>query len=258
MSNFVAGIMRRAAGIASPVVVRPAAGPPLHPPPATLGVAESPPENSGTESRHPTSEAVRPMPAPAMTSLRVDDPAPAAAEIRFPERELAPSQVVVIEHVREISPFTTPEPRGDEPTSGIQPNSSPSQPARDAPLIPREAIEHESATGSARKAQTYAQTYIRPTPAAPSREVSARLEPMSDRREQMSEPVAMQPSSQPSGSPRVENRTALESRNIHVKIGKVEIRSTQQSQAAQPARAPARSGFDDFTLMRNYLDRGQR
>lgn len=48
------------------------------------------------------------------------------------------------------------------------------------------------------------------------------------------------------------------SRGIQVKIGKVEIRSSQPAPVVRTNRAMRTSGFDDLRLARTYLDRGTR
>jgi hypothetical protein len=53
-------------------------------------------------------------------------------------------------------------------------------------------------------------------------------------------------------------QAAAEARNIHVKIGKVEIRSTQPAPPGPSARPAPRTGFADFSLVRAYLDRAHR
>ena len=51
--------------------------------------------------------------------------------------------------------------------------------------------------------------------------------------------------------------TVDSSRNIHVKIGKVEIRSSPPPQKPVKHARPRTSGFDDLRLSRSYLGRGR-
>jgi hypothetical protein len=50
---------------------------------------------------------------------------------------------------------------------------------------------------------------------------------------------------------------ARETHNIQVKIGKVEIRSTQPALVVQAPRRTSASGFEDLKMARNYFNRAQ-
>jgi hypothetical protein len=63
------------------------------------------------------------------------------------------------------------------------------------------------------------------------------------------------PSTPPAGGSH-EPRPAQETRNIQVKIGKVEIRSNQPTPALRKTPPSRTSGFDNLRLTRTYLDRG--
>ncbi len=244
MSNFLAGVVWRGAGIPSPVAMRPAL--PLQEIPLPVspvaGIAEEFRQESRTSSQASTG-SVEPLRLSPVTpdesraevrsaseerSAPAPRPEPRTVVTEPSRRETSPSAIgLVVRNETIPQPMLTPHPAESE-RQPIHPagRMSPA-PIELAPLAPAPVPE------------------IISTPAAQAAKQS----------EQKPESaVAVEPS--PAAAPHAREHAPKESRNIHVKIGKVEIRTTQPSVPA--ARPRAKGGFEDFALARTYLDRSSR
>jgi hypothetical protein len=219
MSSFVGGLVRRGAGLPQPVAVRPAAGP---------GQLPS-----------------------AMPAAVEQDLSAAAQQVASIERARDRSEVS--ERPVEIRERTTTlEPRSTLPHAVSQ---------TDAP-VPAAITHTPKPSPQPDRIIETRQPSIRETAPPPS----VRPEP---RMEAMQAPVIERPVPRPEldiagrvppapvGPKSTERTKAPETRDIQVKIGKVEIRSSQPAPAARPAPPVRASGFDHLRLARTYLDRSR-
>jgi hypothetical protein len=253
MNNFLAGVVRRGAGRTSPMTLRPAVGPQnipletIRPGPAATAASFEEPEAFSSTDFSPTlfsSTYADVTPAPPGT-LRPAEPVLLPQQVRAeehfstaaaPPSATAPQAAAVPQAVR-----SAPQPNRDDQGADIQLEAKPTQTI--PPVQPRAAAHQDiPATIPAHK-HLGTPPALSPAAASPAQEASIKPIPTSGAERNPAVPIA---------------RGAGEQRNIQVKIGKVEIRSTQPSVPVPASRPPAKGGFDDFSLARHYLDRGQR
>lgn len=243
MNNFLAGVVRRGAGMPSPVTIRPAMAPNI---PVD---APSVPMPAGQEETGPSFSS-----APdAMPDVR---PVSELQEVR-PKESLPktdPQTPVALPEVAAIKPRSIETPFGSEAKPASVPVAEPVRitasvpapnqdfaitPAREEVGVPEASPSPAPVTVILQPAQT----------APPATEVQAKPEQRSE------SPLGVR--EQKTTAPPIA-KSAAEPRNIQVKIGKVEIRSTQPPPPIPARRPPEKGGFDDYSLARNYLDRGSR
>lgn len=266
MSNFVTGLVRRGAGLPQPVSIRPAlgqaqmpaslppAGPgqiPAHSPAVALsdygrGLADGPRDFSAL-----TGPAPLPGPQPA--------PAPEPGN-RCPAKPSATTEESLSLQPRSAPPRTTPPAslhvRGEDRSSAD---------ARDAvrplpPPSPSTTAAAETGEILARHAPQFREGTLsplaRPEPRTRPDAVSGSTPAHPLPRPESIAIARVQPA--PAASASSARGKTQDSRSIQVKIGKVEIRSSQPAPATRPNRPSRTSGFDDLRLARTYLDRGSR
>jgi hypothetical protein len=243
MNHFLAGIVRRGAGMPSPVTLRPAIGPmniPLGAPSAADAPVEAVPssrsdarpdaplltqprESRQMDSRRNTEDRALPEPVTHVESRSQSPVEPASQPPVFSTR---PAIVNAVEPDRVIPPVLKPAPERSEVSASPRPASIPQSAPPAAPVA----------------------TVLHPAPASIVQEVLVKPELKAAPTPGIHREKAAVP---PAG------RTSAESRNIQVKIGKIEIRSTQPAPVVPASRPAAKGGFDDLSLARNYLDRGR-
>lgn len=222
MSGFVRGLVGRGAGLPLAVAIRPATGPAQLPGSLPIG--------AGREDSE--------MAAPAIVQPVVNAEAPRITEQRIEVTERAP----VLEPRRETA---------SAPAQPVLPAAQSRETMSAAPPVapvvaPKPAMAEAMAATMRRpepRPDLWAQAIPVPAPERPRPQLQAAA---IARRDPSAPPAA---SSKEKGGPQ-------ESRSIQVKIGKVEIRSTQPAPAAGPAPRTRVSGFDSLRLARTYLDRG--
>jgi hypothetical protein len=262
MSNFLAGVVRRGAGLPSPVTIRPAAGPEQLPV-ASFQTAQGPDEAPVAIDPPHARESVD-MPAPR--TLYAEPPSPAPPPIARPGARVEPIAIraPVTPEASPARPENRIEPAAPMPRPAMAGTTTETIRARESVPVnvqqPRSAAErvaslqqtiHAPAETQRSPEKAGATAILRLGPPAPAMPVQPQTAA------QRIEPAAsVQPPTKTFAPAAM--RTAAEPRNIQVKIGKVEIRSAQPVTAAPPPRTPAKGGFDDFALARNYLDRGHR
>jgi hypothetical protein len=270
VSNFLTGLVRRGAGLPLPVTILPAHGPQQIPASVTVSsqVRELAPEENQAESPVSNRSVMN-------TEIKKADSAGPPLAIQLPER--APSDVVEV---------TALHPRMERPIAPQPVAPSPDVSATFA-VLERRPVSRRAGMYEKPSPAEPISTQIRPAPEAPEilppsravREGSPPLQP--PRRAQESQaavrqdaarsvvplrPVPKQeqlpvarPSQPAASAAAIASRGATpEKRSIQVKIGKVEIRSSQPAPVVRTTRPPSTGGFDDFKLARNYLDRNPR
>jgi len=259
MSNFLRGLVQRGAGLPLPVTLRPAADP--------LQQAASVPASFSMEEPH--MEATRA--APLFTSSSVA--AQQGSNANFAERNESISQPTAVSSPEprpaiQSTPMpiaaashVAPEPSADAVLPRQNSANAKSQEPLTATRIPASAGEEERAV------------LPRPVqgsrPAAPAQQDQSELKVMhrdeevdslssrpATQREHF--PVVQLPQPAPAATRILEKRTIPEPRSIQVKIGRVEIRSSQPQTVVKTVRPPSPGGFDDWKLARTYLDRSLR
>jgi hypothetical protein len=226
VSTFLGGVVRRGAGLPSPVTIRPSTAPHDLPPVVPAHAApEGQDEFTDTPLMSPAS--IR-EPLPGSPLKNQAEPAP---------RPDTPTRITS----RTDVPF--------DRVAGMQPPPAPIDPIAAAKTAGRAQSEHRDPVVHASKTVLAAPRADGvPPPLPASRQ---RLEP------RVESGAAGQPPPPTSSPARAHAET--EPRHIQVKIGRVEIRSTPPpAPASRPARRNPRSGFDDVSLVRRYLDRSGR
>ena len=267
MSNFVTGLVRRGAGLPQPVSIRPALGQAQMP--ASLPAAG--PEQNAAESPavalsdyghgldvgpHDFSALIRPAaPLPGPQSA----PAPEPGN-RWPAKPSATKEETLLLQPRSEPPRTTPpatwQVRGEDRSSpraadAVRP-LPPSSPPTTAAAETGENLERHTPRLQEDTRSRIARPEPRTLPGAVSGTTPAHPLP----RPESIAIARVQPA--PAASASSGRGKTQESRSIQVKIGKVEIRSSQPAPAARPNRPSRTSGFDDLRLARTYLDLGSR
>jgi hypothetical protein len=243
MSTFLDGVVQRGAGIPSPVTIRPSTTS------RDLPLAISSPAAPEAREELPGAssaghESIR-EPSPSMPyPSRLHRAEPAAA---LPQRVSLTNGLEPMPGSHHASRVAA---RGD--TAPDRVGESRSRPPRidpiDAvpPANPRRDEPAEPAAAAPAAIVPAPRTSAMPEPPVSSKNLEQRLEPSVPGRP----PIGM---SSPTRA-----QAAAESRNIQVKIGKVEIRSTPPALPRPSTRPAPRGGFADFSMVRAYLDRAQR
>jgi hypothetical protein len=227
MSNFLTSVVRRGAGLPLPVSIRPATGPQQ----IAAAIPISLPAADFESPRAPIAPAPRTRPEATCEPL---------------ERVVPPSD----------QPETPPPPaRLDVGNSGA---SGPPQPV----IVPREVdrsgvgagttIDRSSEPGERIAPLVETRPSIVPLAGPPSREAGPPV---------ATAVVAPHPAVSRGSKPGTEQpvgRAGPEDRSIHVKIGRVEIRSTQPAPVTRSQRQNENRGFEDLKFARTYVDRSSR
>lgn len=259
MSNFLMGVVRRGAGLAMPVTVRPARGPEQVP--AAVPAFAEPQlgsESGGSvfseRSAIPsTSESVdqsavrlEPRHETAFSTQDATPPRAVETEIRGlvqPRIEISRPEIAEKTEVREASdPSVAVQPDGLERDSAEATVSISPVKETMPPIEELRALQMQPVIPRAKET---------------SKPVEQKLSPKQER--QAVPPAQVQAeSSRASNAGSATEAAASEKKTINVKIGRVEIRSAQPAPAVQRPRANSSSGFDDARLSRLYLDRNMR
>ena len=261
MSNFLRGLVQRGAGLPLPVTIRPAAGP----------------QQAGSASVAHEERETNPD-AMAATSLVRDESSltPEVPKADFAERsDSTPHQVTVNlpgprsrvqwPQMRPAAapqaPITSPElggadqPRPRRMDESAQPQETPAMAHTSAAAGDELAPSSRSMQESRPAAQP---SQPKPEPRTVHQDAAVNFLPsrLAPRQERF--PVVRLPQPAPSVPRIVEKKTTPEPRNIQVKIGRVEIRSSQPATVVKPTRPQSPGGFGDWKLARTYLDRSLR
>jgi hypothetical protein len=252
LNNFATGLVRRSAGLTFPAAVRPALGAANIPHAAELTEPTIVGPKQDAQTNHDvTSISAEPAtprklmsaptpPAPSETRRIVEAP-PVSREERIPlQPRMDTFPPSIAGNDSRSAPVTQPELPSLIPARISQP------PVWQEPSAPTSTpIEPRPAPGpNARPTVAHLPEPVR---------ASADLSPKPESLAALEETVAAGPENASANHGR-----SPEVRNIQVKIGKVEIRSTQPVSVAPAPRPTRTSGFDDLRLARTYLDRGVR
>ncbi len=263
MSNFLKNVVRRGAGLPLPISIRPAIGPQQIPPSLVSSQysGENDPDLRGAEPARP--------PEPLTTTIRTTESGGPHASLsekpssdligvvakQSPDRlatpKLAPLSSAATFEVAPISPvFDTSHPEAPEDAPHLTTKVHPTQAIREtvAPYPPRSGN-----TGEIQK-QILHVAPAKPASHGTPPNLANTMRPAIEREQppllRASEPGSTRQTTASKSAP-------PENRNIQVKIGRVEIRSSQPPQVVRPTRPANTGGFDDFKLSRNYLDRNR-
>lgn len=277
MGNFLTGLVRRGAGLPLPVTLRPAVGP-----------------QQRASSFASSDEASEQAPDVAGAPVSPGGPA-TDRETQHADRALQPRESILHPRARILpGPTTLVHERTEETAAKIERWSSQRTPpsplarpqsetrteiAEDVHLAPQRV--NADASRSASEPQITARRVLpfsgerevavtappiedehppqspRPIPESPAARSENALEARPTRSAPDEREVEPMPRPKPAHTAQRENaaKAGPEPHTIQVKIGRVEIRSNQPPPVARPARPARVSGFDDFRMARNYLDR---
>ncbi len=263
MSNFVAGLVRKGAGLPSPVAVRPSMRPhnvpgPIEAPTSAISLSGNAPDSLTTGEDSP---------------LAARGAADEQRVVIFRPRGLLSGMHQLEETSAEIDvPLSIPQMRR---SVAPQPHAGPAVTPEVVPQTPRSNAGNATASRSLVRPATAPSPNGEPVLEQASRSAST-SSPVSEpkqrgQRSHLAEdlksallPVKVVPrqesrivvsTARPSASAPQQIKQAREPRSIQVKIGRVEIRSTQPSAPTRATRKPATSGFADLTIARAHLDR---
>jgi hypothetical protein len=248
LNNFATGLVRRSAGLPLPAAVRPAPGTanispaaePSEPPTAELMHQEkaSPFASSPAEPAVPSTPGPTSTPAVFCQTRRIVDDPPANRQEQIPlQPRMDPFPPSIEEEGRQPARITQSE--LPSPVSARISPPSPLPEAASAAIAPKAAAEPDA----------------RPAPVQPPEPLTTALE-LSPKPEPRTAPEAAAPVKTEDAP--TSRETSPDVRNIHVKIGKIELRTPQPMSVAPQPRSSRTSGFDDLRLTRIYLDRGAR
>jgi len=261
VSDFVKGVVRRGAGLPSPVAVLPAGGQTL-----TWTALQSV-DDAGplAEAQIPSNDEqavtfpLRPAQNPRGPIHQVEQPAGltpgpypgavqwAVAPTRIePQITLSPvRQQERPQALQDFAPAIDSEPPAD---------SEPRPQLELSRLMPADRTEQQ-ANSSAAVSQMIPQPGEKTSQPRQMHPGVAECREAMPVREQKPEAIAPRPTA--TSLPSVgSHETARDSRNIQVRIGKVEIRSSQPPTIVQAVRRAPTNGFDDLKMVRNYFSRG--
>lgn len=258
MSNFVAGLVRKGAGLPSSVALRPAMGPynlpgsiEAHTAAASLA-GNAPDSSTSDEGSHLAART-----AAVEQPIAVGRPRGVLSET--PQLEDAARETETPAPAPQMRRSVAPQPNAEQSVTlrTLQGNKGDATPSPSLPP-PSPSIHGEppfkQASRSATTSTAEPERTQRNRPSKPEvREAKSTLLPVKVIPQPESRIVV--PSVKPSPSTPQQSKEKREGRTIHVKIGRVEIRSTQPSTPARAARKPGTSGFADLTVARAYLDR---
>jgi hypothetical protein len=260
--SFVTGLVRKGAGLPSPVAVRPSFGPQNLPGP----IATTPSTNS-LPANAPEALPASDNPRLAARSTKIEQPAAVfrprgvfSGTNRVEESSTENETPASIPQVRQSvtpQPHAAPSATSDVPhrkprsiESDIKPSPilSPEAPSTNSKATPRQASRSATTSIEALEAKLRGQRSRAGEDDSKSARLPAKVVP------RLESGIAV-PTAKPSASVPQQAKEAGETRSIQVKIGRVEIRSTQPSAPVRTARKPATAGFADLTIARSYLDR---
>jgi len=258
MSNFLTGVVRRGAGLAMPVTVRPARGP-EQVPAAVPASAEALP---GIESE---GRALSERPANSMTSESMVQSA-VQPEPRH-ESSFLPLNRISSSRAEELETHTTVRPKveinrlevaektevrvANDQALAIQPSGL-ERDSAEPTLTVSPVKETKPRTEEPRTSQM--KSLVRPVSEISS--VERKTSPKQER--QAVAPAPARAESARASHAGSQSKATPEKKSINVKIGRVEIRSAQPAPVVQRPRATTSTGFDDARLSRLYLDRNMR
>ena len=234
MSNFVMNLVRRGAGMPAPVAIRPGVAPELIPPAAStpLAVADREPEGRSLSiaiAREPmTPKELRPTETAASHLPPAPTPSPSPLEPRPREPDAIPAKAAATP-----AEYHATGTKADTAKVSVSPRPG------ELPVVPEVTdVPDKGESGGMPEVRPKGDhvPLVRPVP-------------------QGALPPAVIPQVPPASAPSSSAGRTTGGRNIHVKIGKVEIRSSQPAPAMRPAPAKNASGFGDLRLTRAYLDR---
>jgi hypothetical protein len=280
MSNFVNGLVRRGAGLPLPMMVRPSLSPrnvpvALEPHPASLdpSSAGSPGESTQPPAVGPlivdsaSPSAVRaqtfpqiPTPEPFVRSrlpgrspletkeaLEIPDEAPAAAPP-------ITQQITVLDENR---PALHPSPNHQSPKCLDKTATAPKPVAITALLPPASQGHDATKPGHARDSDAVMRSeHGRRSSGDPRRQATPAVGPTRVPPRQEAASLAVSVRQARAVAPKKEAGARSEPRNIQVKIGRVEIRTSQPAPPVRATGKKATGGFADLKLARAHLDRG--
>jgi hypothetical protein len=233
VSHFLTGLVRRGAGLPLPVTLRPARG--------SLQIAPSVPTAQPGREGDMQPPSSLPVPAGATQDIR---------NIEVRSVEPAPPMQLPARIPRDLGDRLSPRALGIAPVPA-QSDSSPG-PERRKVSPQRGAADFSSQ-------HEPPMSHFQPRPRTPMTDVAEVREGGRKHPVQAVAPVTQPgPHRDPVASTSTISRGDAQERNIHVKIGRVEIRSNQPVPTVRQARRNGTRGFDDFKLSRNYFDRSAR
>ncbi len=275
MSSFVTGLVRRGAGLPQPVAIRPVPGPQNVPHPfgATKATDEGRSDALPDESQRiitsdlATSEfstriapAVQPMvevrPRGDLSGSKLED------KPRFEMQERASisgtRRVAIPQH-------TVPRALGSEEVR-LMPRANDGDAKRglEEAATTSTTLPNFQGGGIAKSSRTVQESGPPQQTILPRREsqpvrANAAANSIPLRLEAQQEPAAVvRPQNTVSTPPTEKRETTSERRSIQVKIGRVEIRSSQPTSVVRATGPRSSGGFDDLKLARAYLDRNLR
>ena len=251
MSNFVTGLVRRGAGLPSPVAIRPAIVPGHMAHTATMTDDGEPITEQASGA--PVTSSVETSPQKAKFPDRMESvPPPVLAvprptEVRAPEVLRKESARITGSQIESAVPqSSTHSAVAQETSSGVLLHPAPSISYAGLP-----EAANQSETQNAGHAQ--ATDHARSDSQQPDQPKLSAIEPARQQPLEVArptQPVAVLPQT-------ATREATRETHNIQVKIGKVEIRSTQPVPVVQAPRRTGTSGFEDLKMARSYFNRAQ-
>ena len=265
MSGYLSSLVRRGAGLPLPVSVRP---PARHESLQATGASFAPaseldanvePTRSETISVSAGNDASVTKPhalpppllqqiTPVQAGSRESDPSPLNAQKPEPRMPL-----VAMPFLPQLPPRNA---SGDSSHQDVKP-ARPDSTARDGGI-------GQTRQGTARANPHLGKiSHVDSTPIVPQKTAKAEPGPPPPGTQFLAaiprqEPAAHAHALEQRSSPDSRSETAAtEARNIQVKIGKIEIRSSQPALPARQVRKPSNGGFGDLNLARTYLDRSR-
>jgi hypothetical protein len=269
MSNFVAALVRKGAGLASPVALRPALGP--HNIPAPIEAERLTPFPSVSSTATPIDDNASKL---TILDTTVEQPLvalrPRGVVWEAPEPEKVPSEIEPTALIPQTHPTTHPKPGPRSHDAQVklpdvvrltpQTNDGDREMSGAVPALPP-ALSEQSNAPRAESSSTVPKT----SSASQYARHDQSFEPWEQTRNRGLSSVKVAPRQESqlvmpsvtkfSASVPRQNRGA-EPRSIQVKIGRVEIRSSQLAPPLRQSRKAAQSGFADLGVARAYLDRG--
>jgi hypothetical protein len=239
VSNFVTGLVSRGAGLGQTVAISPATRP------SQLPISATPSPGGELEGGEVRTE-VTPFGKAQMVDAPRSAPAQRGEATSFAERVARPENKAFTQLEPAVFPVAQPQ-----PVRASESHVSPIVPPRPTEASKEVEVRPMPASDPAKVfLRDASPTVVTPRLNTPAAVAVAQPEP----RKTVIEPVATRrvPPARAAANPAAKTP---ESRGIQVKIGKVEIRTTQPAPVMKAAR-PRNTGFDDLRLTRAYLTRG--
>jgi hypothetical protein len=254
VSTFLTGLVRRGAGLPSPVAIRPVTVPG---PMADAGVMS----NDGCaidEKAVGTSSAqnIVTTPVTADSTARIEPAVqPGAILASVPRSTEVRAPVVPQKETTRVTESETERavPQSSRPVTAVQ-KAPVSVHLHPALSISTDTVPVAANQSKAREVGETPPANIRlRLNSLQSNAAIPAIEPARQRQLEVSRPTQSR-----AALPQVVTReSAREIQKIEVRIGKVEIRSTQPSPVVQARRRAGTSGFEDLNMARNYFSRGR-